>query len=43
MAMYDPPHPKEFIKEDYLEPKGVSPWGGALKFNAFIRKVFHMP
>lgn len=24
MAMYNPPHPGEFIKEVYLEPSGIS-------------------
>jgi addiction module HigA family antidote len=24
MAMYNPPHPGEFITEIYLEPKGIS-------------------
>lgn len=31
MAMYDPPHPGEFIKEVYLEPLGVTPRSVALK------------
>lgn len=31
MAMYNPPHPGEFIKEVYLEPLGVSPRSVALK------------
>ncbi len=31
MAMYDPPHPGEFIKEAYLDPLGVSPRSVALK------------
>ncbi len=31
MAMYNPPHPGEFIKEAYLEPLGVSPRSVALK------------
>ncbi len=31
MAMYNPPHPGEFIKEVYLEPLGVSPRSVALR------------
>jgi len=31
MAMYNPPHPGEFIKEAYLEPLGVSPRSVALR------------
>lgn len=31
MAMYNPPHPGEFIKEVYLEPLNVSPRSVALK------------
>ncbi len=31
MAMYNPPHPGEFIKEVYLEPLSVSPRSVALK------------
>jgi addiction module HigA family antidote len=31
MAMYNPPHPGEFIKEVYLEPLGVSSRNVALR------------
>jgi plasmid maintenance system antidote protein VapI len=31
MAMYNPPHPGEFIQEVYLEPLGVSPRSVALR------------
>ncbi len=31
MAMYNPPHPGEFIKEVYLEPLGMSPRSVALR------------
>ena len=31
MAMYNPPHPGEFIKEVYLEPLDVSPRRVALR------------
>ena len=31
MAMYNPPHPGEFIKDIYLEPLGVTPRGVALR------------
>ncbi len=31
MAMYNPPHPGEFIKEVYLDPLGVSPRSVALR------------
>ncbi len=31
MAMYNPPHPGEFIKEVYLEPLGVTPRKVALR------------
>ncbi|NOR23236.1 MAG: HigA family addiction module antidote protein [Desulforhopalus sp.] len=31
MAMYNPPHPGEYIKEVYLEPLGVSPRSVALR------------
>lgn len=31
MAMYNPPHPGEFIKEVYLEPLRISPRSVALK------------
>ncbi len=31
MAMYNPPHPGEFIKEVYLDPLGISPRSVALK------------
>jgi len=31
MAMYNPPHPGEFIKEVYLEPLSVSPRSVALQ------------
>lgn len=31
MAMYDPPHPGEFIKKVYLEPLGVTSRSVALK------------
>ena len=31
MAMYNPPHPGNFIKEVYLEPLGVSPRSVALR------------
>jgi addiction module HigA family antidote len=31
MAMYNPPHPGEFIKEAYLEPLEVSPRSVALR------------
>ena len=31
MAMYNPPHPGEFINEVYLEPLGVSPRSVALR------------
>jgi len=31
MAMYNPPHPGEFIKEVYLETLGVSPRSVALR------------
>ena len=31
MAMYNPPHPGEFIKKVYLEPLGVSPRRVSLK------------
>ena len=33
MAMYNPPHPGEFITEIYLEPKGISGRELALKLN----------
>lgn len=43
MAMYDPPHPGEFIKEVYLEPLGVSPRSVALKLkvspSTFLRLI----
>jgi len=32
MAMYNPPHPGEFIKEVYLEPLGMSPRSVAFNF-----------
>jgi addiction module HigA family antidote len=31
MAMYNPPHPGEFIKEVYLEPLGITPRRVALQ------------
>ncbi len=31
MAMYNPPHPGEFIKDVYLEPLGVTARGVALR------------
>jgi len=31
MAMYNPPHPGEFIKDVYLEPLGLSPRSVALR------------
>jgi addiction module HigA family antidote len=31
MAMFNPPHPGEFIKEVYLEPLGVTPRSVALQ------------
>jgi len=31
MAMYNPPHPGEFIREVYLEPLGVTPRNIALR------------
>ena len=31
MAMFNPPHPGEFIKEAYLEPLGFSPRSVALR------------
>ncbi|SDU66431.1 HigA family addiction module antitoxin, partial [Desulfobacula phenolica] len=31
MAMYNPPHPGEFIKDVYLEPLEVSPRSVALR------------
>ncbi|MGM0656389.1 MAG: HigA family addiction module antitoxin [Thermodesulfobacteriota bacterium] len=31
MAMYNPPHPGEFIKDVYLEPLAVSPRSVALR------------
>jgi len=31
MAMYNPPHPGEFIKQVYLEPLGVTPRNIALR------------
>jgi antitoxin HigA-1 len=31
MAMYNPPHPGEFIKEVYLKPSGITPRRVALK------------
>jgi addiction module HigA family antidote len=31
MAMYNPPHPGQFIKKVYLEPLGVSPRSVALR------------
>ena len=41
MAMYNPPHPGEFIQEVYLEPLGVSPRSVALRLkvspSTFIR------
>ncbi|MEA1968763.1 MAG: HigA family addiction module antitoxin [Thermodesulfobacteriota bacterium] len=43
MAMYDPPHPGEFIKEVYLEPLGVSPRSVALRIkvspSTFLRLI----
>jgi len=41
MAMYNPPHPGEFIQEVYLEPLGISPRSVALRLkvspSTFIR------
>lgn len=31
MAMYNPPHPGEFIKDVYLKPLGISPRSVALR------------
>jgi len=31
MAMYNPPHPGEFINDVYLEPLGVTPGSVALR------------
>lgn len=31
MAMYNPPHPGDFIKEVYIEPLGISPRRVALQ------------
>lgn len=43
MAMYNPPHPGEFIKEAYLEPLGVTPRSVALRLkvspSTFLRLV----
>ncbi len=33
MAMYNPPHPGEFIKEVYLEPLRITPRRVALQLN----------
>lgn len=33
MAMYNPPHPGEFIKETYLEPLNISLRTAAFKLN----------
>ena len=44
MAMYNPPHPGEFIKEVYLEPLSVSPRSVAFENNNYrilYRQVGH--
>jgi antitoxin HigA-1 len=43
MAMYNPPHPGEFIKEAYLVPLGITPRSVALRLkvspSTFLRLV----
>ncbi len=43
MAMHNPPHPGEFIKEAYLEPLGATPRSVALRLkvspSTFLRLV----
>ena len=37
MAMYNPPHPGEFIKETYLEPLNISLRTAAFKLTLVLR------